>query len=152
MSATLLSLPVIFILFGVACLIFPQQLGVGFCKLGKWIWKTSTFGLTDMRWFYPEERAPSLFRIFGAFFLVGGIVFMALYFLSFSGPGSLFAMREAGIYLDDLYGDSGGNWSISASKDNEDSRIVTVTYRHGNNSGTLKGEWDGQKYVFSKQE
>ena len=152
MSATLLTLPIILIIFGSICLIFPHQIGIGFCKLGKWIWKTSTFGLTDMGWFYPEDKAPYLFRIFGIFFLAGGIVFLAFFSLSFSGPGSLFAMREANIYLYESYGDSGGNWSISASKDNDDGTNVTITYRHGNKSGILKGEWDGQKYVFSEQE
>ena len=120
MRASVLILPIIFILFGCACLIFPRQIGVGFCKLGKWIWKTSTFGLTDMRWFYPEDKAPALFRIFGLFLLAGGILFMALFLVSFSGPGSLFAMREASIYLDKSYGHSGGSWSISASNDTEE--------------------------------
>jgi hypothetical protein len=45
-------------LVGLACIVFAQKIGVGFCRLGKSIWKITTFGLTDMHWFYREAKAP----------------------------------------------------------------------------------------------
>ena len=138
------------LLVGMAFIIFPRQAGVGFCKLGKWIWRTSTFGLTDMRWFYPEDKAPSLARLIGVFLVAVTLLSMVLFAMSFSGPGTLFALREAGEYLERSYGSSGGNSSISASKDDEDGSILTITYRHGDRVGTLKGRWAGEGYVFSE--
>ncbi len=152
MSPVLFIIPIAFILIGSLCLIFPQPIGVRFCRLGKWIWKKGTFGLTDMKGFYQEKKAPYLFRLVGIGLLAGGLLSSTLLYFSFSGPGLLFAMREAGIYLKESYGDSGWHWNLSAFTDGFDATEVTVTYRYGRQSGVLKGKWDGQKYLFSEEE
>jgi hypothetical protein len=88
-------LPIFVLAFGIACFVFPKQTGVGFCRLGRRIWKLTTFGLTDMRWFYPEDKAPSLFRLSGIFVILLGVWLVIVSALSFFGPGSFYAMREA---------------------------------------------------------
>ena len=152
MTATFLALSVAHILIGCACLIFPQQIGTGFCRLAKWTWKKATLGLTDMGWAYGEEGTPSLFRLLGGGFLFSGLVFITFVFLSFFGPGSLYAMREASNYLRQTYGDASGAQSVSAKKQTDDATIVKITYRYGDRTGELTGEWRGGHYVFREVE
>jgi hypothetical protein len=152
MTATFLMVSVSFILLGSAFLIYSQKIGVGFCKFAKWSWKKATLGLTDMRWFYQEEGAPGVFRALGAFLVLGGIAFLIFVSLSFFGPGSLFAMREAANYLEEKYEDCRGGLSISAQKEGENATFVRISYRCGDRSGNLKGQWDGKRYQFTEVE
>ena len=52
-------------LIGLTLIVFAKRIGLGFCRVGKVIWKMMTFGLTDMHWFYREESAPTTFRVMG---------------------------------------------------------------------------------------
>ncbi len=45
-------------LVGLACVVLAQKIGVGFCRLGKSIWKIITFVIKDMHWFYREAKVP----------------------------------------------------------------------------------------------
>jgi hypothetical protein len=119
--------------------------------MSKLTWQKATFGLTDMRWFYREDQAPRIFRLVGALFLFLGIAFLSGVLLSFAGPGSLYAMREASNYLQQTYG-SAGQQSLSATKEIDDATIVRITYRHGDRSGELKARWNGKHYVFTERE
>ncbi len=58
-------LPIVLSAIGVSFIIFSHKIGIYFCRIGKLIWRIGTLGLTDMRWFYREERAPFTFRIMG---------------------------------------------------------------------------------------
>jgi len=146
-----LILPILFIALGLAMVIYPEQLGRGFCKLGKAIWKVSTFGLTDMRWFYPEDKAPKIFRLMGVFWILFGVIFLCFIGVSFFGPNSFAAMREAKIYLKDYHGASATGWSFSASEGDQGENSVIVRYRYGEHTGSLLGIWNGDKYEFAKQ-
>jgi len=44
---------------------YSENIGPSFCRLGKRIWMAGTFGRTDMAKFYPEDKAPRIFRIMG---------------------------------------------------------------------------------------
>jgi hypothetical protein len=152
MTSLFIVVPLLLIIAGILCLIFQRPIGIAFCRLGKGIWKVSTFGFTDMRWFYPEDKAPGIFRIFGIALVLFGMVLLTIGILSFSGPGTLYAMREARGHLENVYGIHGGEWSVSASKQDPDAMVVSVSYRYGSESGRLRGEWDGEKYVFTKDD
>lgn len=141
---------IVCILLGGLCLLFPRQIGVGFCRAGKRFWKTVTFGFTDMRWFYTEDNAPLTFRLVGAGALAVGVTTLSFWVLSFFGPGVLCAMREASNYLKQTHGSSAGYQSIVVNEETDDSSIVRVTYSHGEKSGELRGEWNGQKYLFNE--
>lgn len=130
---------------------FPVQLGIAFCRIGKFIWRTSTFGLTDMRWFYPEDKAPRMMKITGICLILGSLLFTGLYAASFSGPGSLSALREANEYLGKTYGSAGESWNIAVSQDDSEAKVVTIKYSYVDNIGTMKGVWNGTSYDFSRQ-
>lgn len=142
-------IPLVFIVLGVLCLRFPKQLGIAFCRVGKLIWRIGTLGLTDMRWFYPEDKAPRMMKIAGICLILGSLLFTGLYAASFSGPGSLSAMREANDYLGRAYGSAGEIWNVAVSQDDSEAKVVTIKYVYGNNKGTLKGIWNGKTYDFS---
>jgi hypothetical protein len=150
MTAPFLILSITFILLGAAFLIYPRQIDSAFCKAARWSWKKATFGLTDMRWFH-REGSPNIFRAIGAFFALAGLAFLIFISISFVGPGSLFAMREAAAYLKQKY-PSDGELSISAKKQNPNATLVHIRYRHGTRSGTLTAEWDGAHYQFKENE
>jgi len=70
---TIITAAVIFVI-GLSFVLFSKKIGVGFCRLGKAIWKSGTIGPTDMHWFYKEDRAYVTFRI-------AGIVLLGMSFL-----------------------------------------------------------------------
>jgi hypothetical protein len=142
-------IPLVFLGFGIACIVRPQQVGVAFCRLGKATWKISTFGLTDMRRFYPEEKAGSIFRKLGIGFVVLSIPWVFIAFFSFSGPGALAAMRESRGYLSAHYG-SAGRWKLSTESVPSAESDYLVTYRYGERVGILRATWQGDHYVFSE--
>ncbi len=143
--------PIIIIIVGISMITFPTQLGVGFCKLGKTIWKLSTLGLTDMRWFYQEDKAPIIFRRLGVVSILVGVIFSVITIVSFFGPNSFAAMREVRQYLEEKYGQSETSWSLSCqSKDNSENS-VHVYYRNDEVEGCLIGVWNGSKYLFTEE-
>ena len=126
--------PIIFILIGLLMTFFPDQFGLVFCRLGKMIWKFGTLGLTDMRWFYPEDKAPATFRRMGPFFILIGIIFAGIVLLSFSGPNPFALSREIEIYLHEKYGPSEySNINFQTSTEPEN----IINYRYNGNTGQL---------------
>ena len=133
-------------------MIFAKKIGPWFCRSGRTLWKTTTFGLTDMKWFYREENSPFVFRCVGTAFLVGGILFAIIVSVSLVGPGSFFAMREADAFLKEKYPDAGGAMKLSGIKQTDDATRVKIIYRYGGRSGVLRAEWDGNGYRFREAE
>ena len=72
-------------------MLFASPIGIGFCRLGKAIWRFGTFGLTDMAKLYPENKAPMLFRIFGIFLILWDIWFTTAWITQ--GPESFFVTK-----------------------------------------------------------
>lgn len=143
-------IPLVLLSAGVLCLIYPRQIGAAFCRLGKASWHASTFGLTDMRWFYPEEKAPKIFRIFGVALILFSIPWGIMAVASVSGPGAFAAMRESRGYLSEHYG-SAGSWSLSPQSASSGDGDYLVTYRYGEHSGILRAAWRGDHYTFSEE-
>lgn len=142
--------PVFLLSAGGLCLLFPRQIGVAFCRLGKASWRLSTFGLTDMRRLYPEEKAPKIFRILGVVLILFSIPWGIVGVASASGPGAFAAMRESRGYLREQYG-SKGNWSISTRAAPDGANDYLITYRYGEHRGTLLATWKGDCYAFSEE-
>jgi len=138
------------IVVGIIMLIFAKPVGIVFCRLGKAIWKHATFGLTDMAFFYPEDRAPMMMRLVGGGFLVFGIIFVFLTMFPLKGPNQFKAMYEAEGYLSHAYGSSNGSWSLQAKRELADNSVVVINYRFGQHSGKLRGEWTGESYKFTE--
>lgn len=139
-------LPLVIVFMGLLFILFPQQIGLGFCRLGKAIWSHGTFGLTDMRWLYPENEAPRMFRSMGIIMLLGGSIFCVVWFGLGSGPNDFTAIRQAREYLKSEYGKSPGGWSLSSRENTIDPKNPTsgycmVDYRYAGHSGTLKAIW-----------
>ena len=148
MTAGDILTPLVLMTLGVTLAIYSKQAGVGFCRLGKTIWRINTFGLTDMRWFYSEERAPRTMRLMGIVLCLMGIMASILSYLSLSGPNSFAAMRQANNYLSTAYGKQGGETSFSCTTSGAND--VIVRYRYGQRQGNLRGSWDGHKYIFTQ--
>ena len=134
---------------GIFCLIWPRQIGVAFCHLGKASWRVSTFGLTDMRWFYPEEKAPKIFRSFGMALILFGVIWGIIAIVSVSGPGAFAAMRESRGYLKEQYG-AVSSYNLSAHAAPSGNGDYVVIYRYGQRNGNLHATWKGDHYVFSE--
>ena len=132
-------------------LIFAKPVGAAFCKFGKATWKVGTFGMTDMAFFYPEDKAPRIIRLVGGAFVVFGIMFLVLAGFPFKGPGQFKAMSEAKDYLNTTYGDSSGSWKFSSKSESSDDTVVRVDYSFGPHSGSLVGEWSVDHYKFSER-
>jgi hypothetical protein len=145
-----LIVPAALIVFGIACVIRPQQIGVAFCRFGKATWKASTFGLTDMRRFYPEEKAATTFRVIGIGFILLSLPWVFIAYSSFSGPGSFAAIRESRGYLNAHYG-SANRWNLSTQPVPARADDYLVTYRYGNHTGTLRAVWQDGHYLFSEE-
>ena len=143
-------IPAIMLGAGILCLIYPHQIGVGFCRLGKAIWRVTTLGLTDMHWFYPEEKAHKTFRLTGIFLILFSIPWGIMVAASFSGPGAFAAVRESRTYLAGHYG-SADSWGLSPKSNlyGGDGDYL-VTYRYGTRSGILHAEWKSDHYAFSE--
>jgi hypothetical protein len=92
-------IPAIMLSVGILSVIFPRQIGLAFCRWGKASWRTSTFGLTDMARFFPEEKAPKIFRILGIAWILLSTPWFGIAIASVSGPGAFAAMRESRAYL-----------------------------------------------------
>ena len=110
----------------------------------------STFGLTDMRWFYPEDKAAWIFRRLGIAFVLFSIPWVLIAIFSFSGPGAFAAMRESRSYLNQLHGPS-LTWKVSTQSVSSGAGDYLVTYRYGERAGTLRATWKGDHYVFSEE-
>ena len=142
------TLPLIFLSLGILLTFFRERSAVLFCRLGKAIWRHSTFGLTDMGSFYKEENARKVFRLMGPLFLCIGLLFSWFCYLSFSGPGAFCAMREARTYLESQYGNS-ATWSVSSQLESPDGS-VDLSYRYASRVGRLHATWQKDHYVFSE--
>ena len=143
-------IPAVLLCAGILFLIYPRQIGVAFCRLGKAIWRASTFGLTDMRWFYPEEKAPKIFRMLGIAWILFSIPWIVIAISSISGPGMFAAMRESRGHLSERFGSS-STWSVSAQPVLTHDGDYMVQYRYGEHSGTLYAAWKGDHYSFSDE-
>jgi hypothetical protein len=66
--------PTIFLILGTLFAVFPRRSGLIFSTIGRWTWRIGTFGLTDMRWFYPDDRKPNTMRLLGIGWILMAIV------------------------------------------------------------------------------
>ena len=149
MTAYDILAPLGLIILGVVLALFSQQAGVAFCRFGKAIWKVSTLGLTDMHWFYSEEKAPRTMKVMGIVLCFIGAVVALLSYVSLHGPNSLAAMRQADDYLIGVYGRTDGDTSFTCTT--SDTSEMRVRYEYGDRHGNLRASWDGQKYNFSQE-
>ena len=92
-----------------------------------------------------------MMKIAGICAILGGLLSIGLYAASFSGPGSLSALREANEYLGKTFGSAGETSNIEVSQDDSEAIIVTIKYSYGDSTGSLKGVWNGKSYDFSQQ-
>ena len=132
-------------------LIFAKPVGVAFCKIVKALWKTMTFGMTDLAFLYREDKAPMIMRMVGGAFIVFGIMFLATAGFPFIGPNKFKAISEAKVYLDTSYGSSSDESSFSTKNATDDSTILDVTYDVGKRAGVLHAEWTGDHYKFTEK-
>jgi hypothetical protein len=144
-------LPICLLISGIFALIYRQQAGLLFCRVGKAIWRVSTFGLTDMHWFYPEDRAPRIGVQLGLILCLFGIIFGSFSTLSLSGPNSFAAMYQAQTYLKKTYGDSNDGYSLSSKAIPGAANDVIVHYEYSGKVGNLRASWDGKKYNFTAE-
>jgi hypothetical protein len=66
---------------GVLFLAFPRAIGVGFCRIGKAVWKGHEghyFGQDSVQRVYDETKAPGRFRFLGIIFLIQAVVVFVL--------------------------------------------------------------------------
>ncbi len=145
-----LVLSFVMLAIGIVGLARPRKVGIAFCRLGKATWRLGTFGLTDMRFFYPENQAQRIGRGIGAFGVFIGISFGAFATLSLHGPGMFAAIRQSRIYLEKTYGPSDGNWSLSANIGAWGDTDYVVEYRFADHHGNLNAHWTGKEYVISE--
>ena len=141
-----IQIPIIFILIGVISLLFPEKVGIGFCKFGKLFWRIVTFWLTDMRWFYKEEKAPKTFHKLGYIFTILGVFHLGLIVYSYFGPNYLALSRETQAYLRNMYVSLKESYNISIPIDSKQEKVIH--YRYNGVSGTLIGEWSVDHYNF----
>ncbi len=68
---------IVFIVLGILMATFRRSLGIGFCRIGKRIWRDNRLGVpsrfTD--WIYDESKAPGIMLFLGIVFAVQGAVF-----------------------------------------------------------------------------
>lgn len=143
-------IPAVFIVAGILCIIFPQRIGVAFCRLGKATWRTSTFGLTDMARFYPEDKAPKIFRLLGVAWILLSIPWVLFAVSSVSGPGAFAAMRESRGYLREQYG-SVSSMELSTQPVTAKDGDYLITYRFGAHAGILRASWRTDHYEFKEE-
>lgn len=105
-----------------------------------------------MHWFYREDKVSGKARRIGIGFILLGLVSSVVVGLSFFGPNSLAVMREAGNYLTNKYGNSGGGWHMSIHSEGQNSNVEIVDYHYANHDGHLRAVWTGDKYVFSEEQ
>ena len=66
---------------GLVTTVFARPFGVGFCRLGKRIWRGNPFGMAvqeEVDRIYDERKAPRIMRILGIVNLVQGAAFLAI--------------------------------------------------------------------------
>ena len=61
---------------------WSAPLGIGFCRLGKAVWRIGTFGLVDMASIYDEASAPRNFRRLGIVNCVMGLILIVIAWLT----------------------------------------------------------------------
>ena len=144
-------LPIGLIISGILGIIYPKQAGLLFCKTGKGIWRISTLGLTDMHWFYREERASWIGRFLGIMLCFFGITFGTLSIFSLSGPNSFAAMYQAENYLKKTFGNSNDGYSLSCHAVPDKANDEFVHYRYSGKTGNLRASWDGKRYIFTEE-
>lgn len=141
----------ILLIAGVLCLKYPRQIGIAFCRLGKAIWRVGTFGITDMAFFYPEAKAPRVFKTAGIMLIIFSIPFGVIGVLSLSGPGELDAMRECSGYLKSTYGATNKDWELSARSADTGLDDYFIDYRYDDHKGTLRATWKSDHYIFIEE-
>ncbi len=139
------------IVAGVLALIYREQAGQLFCKVGKASWKASTLGLTDMHWFYPEQKARRIGLQIGLMLCLFGVVFGSLAVMALSGPNSFAAMSQAYDFLKGTYGNSSSGYSFSCHSVPDTENDVIIHYKYSDKVGDLRASWDGKKYVFTEE-
>jgi hypothetical protein len=144
-------LPTCLLVLGILALIYRRQAGLLFCRLGKATWRISTFGLTDMHWFYPEDRAMRTGLLLGLTLCLFGVIFGSASVLSLSGPNSFAAMYQAEAYLKKTYGASNDIHSLSSKVVLGSTNDVIIHYESSQKAGNLRASWDGTKYIFTQE-
>jgi len=70
----------IFFALGILMAVFSRPFGIGFCKIGKLIWKDNPFKVpsrfTDI--IYDEKRVPRIMLFLGIVFALQGVLFWFL--------------------------------------------------------------------------
>lgn len=140
--------PLSLIVAGAVLTFYSQKAGIAFCRLGKANWKMTTFGLTDMHWFYPEDKAPRTMKLMGVVLCIIGVLIALLSYISLHGPNSFAAMRQADGYLIGIYGKASGETSFTCATSSTEDTVVH--YQYGDQKGNLRATWDGSKYTFTK--
>jgi hypothetical protein len=143
-------LPVALLVMGVFSIIHPEQVGLGFCRLGKANWKATTFGLTDMHWFYREEKARRIGIQIGAMFCLFGLILGIFFVLSICGPDSFAATAQAQSYLQQKYGSAQRHSSFWTKDAPDKPNSVLIHYRYGEKTGDLQATWNGTNYIITE--
>ncbi len=75
----------VLVVVGMLMAIFRKPVGVGFCKLGKAVWRCATFGLFDMASLYNEREAPQIMLLLGMCNIATGMILLvfAILFTAF---------------------------------------------------------------------
>ena len=153
----LIIVPIFFFVLGLSIAFFPRHIYKGFCKLGKSIWRTSTFGLTDMSIFYPENKEPIFIRLFGIMISIIGVIFLSIWLYFGVGPNSFNAMRQASGYLKSKYGNS-SSYAFSSSENTIDSKnpldgYCLIKYKYAGHTGTLRAKWTKNRcFIFEENQ
>ena len=70
------------LLIGIVLIRWNRPLAIGFCRIGKAIWRVGTFGLTDMGWIYDENTAPKAFKLLGIVSVLQGMILIIIAWVS----------------------------------------------------------------------
>jgi len=67
-----------FVVVGAAMALFNRPLGVGFCRVGKRVWRNSPIdpGQRALDRIYDERRAPRVMRLLGIVLILQGVFFI----------------------------------------------------------------------------
>ena len=76
----MLYVGVAFIVIGVAMAVFNRPIGVGFCRIGRHMWKNNNpFGTSsDFDVLFDEKKVPKAMLFLGIVFAIEGVVFCFL--------------------------------------------------------------------------
>jgi len=70
----------VFVVIGITMIVLRRTIGIGFCKLGKLMWRNNPFQIPS-EWtdeIYDERTAPRNMLILGTSLAVGGVIFWFL--------------------------------------------------------------------------